>query len=103
MDQPRRTCALRRQKATEHDEPVLISTDSSTEEGESLEQCLTRKAAGKHPVSEGPSQKKKAFGPLRTGGALIIHEEESGPKGCRGMTGLIDVEEETEEQPLVHK
>jgi hypothetical protein len=37
---------------------------------------MTRKAAGKHPAPEGPSQKKKSTDSLGTGGPLIIDDEE---------------------------
>jgi hypothetical protein len=36
---------------------------------------VTRKAAGKHPALEGPSQKRKFVDPLGTGGPLIIDDE----------------------------
>jgi hypothetical protein len=41
---------------------------------------MTRKAAGKHPALEGPSQKRKSTDPLGTGGPLIIDNEESNQK-----------------------
>jgi hypothetical protein len=41
---------------------------------------MTRKAAGKRPAIEGPSQKRKSTDPLGTGGPLIIDDEESNQK-----------------------
>jgi hypothetical protein len=41
---------------------------------------MTRKAAGKRPAPEGPSQKRKSIDPLGTGGPLIINDKESGQK-----------------------
>jgi hypothetical protein len=41
---------------------------------------VTRKAAGKRPAPEGPSQKRKSTDPLGTGGPLIIADEESSQK-----------------------
>jgi hypothetical protein len=38
---------------------------------------VTRKAAGKCPAVEGPSQRRKSTDPLGTGGPLIIINEES--------------------------
>jgi hypothetical protein len=41
---------------------------------------VMRKAAGKRPAAEGPSQKRKSTDPLGTGGPLIIDDEESSQK-----------------------
>jgi hypothetical protein len=41
---------------------------------------MTRKAAGKCPAPEGPSQKRKSTDPLGMGGPLIIDDEESSRK-----------------------
>jgi hypothetical protein len=55
MDRPRQTRVRRWWKATEHAEPILVSSDSSTEEGENPEPRLTRHEIGKRPALEGPS------------------------------------------------
>lgn len=80
VDQPRRNRAPRREEATDPIEDVSISSDSSADDGESLANCLPRMAAGKHPMAEGPSQKKKVTGPLCTGGSLVIHDVEENRK-----------------------
>jgi hypothetical protein len=61
---------------------------------------MIRKAAGKRPAPEGPSQKRKSMNPLGTGGPLIIDDEDSSRKQCRVMASLTDDEEDEYEVPL---
>jgi hypothetical protein len=41
---------------------------------------VIRKVDGKHPIAEGPSQKRKSTNPLGMGVPLIINDEESSRK-----------------------
>jgi hypothetical protein len=57
-----------------------VSTNDWLASVDTREPQMTRKAAGKRPAPEGPSQKRKSIDPLGTGGPLIIDDKESGQK-----------------------
>jgi hypothetical protein len=57
-----------------------VPTDDWLVGVDAREPRVMRKAAGKRPVAEGPSQKRKSTNPLGTGGPLIIDNKESNQK-----------------------
>jgi hypothetical protein len=64
---------------------------------------MTRKATGKRPALEGPSQKRKSVDPLGRGGPLIIDDDDISWKRHRVVAGLIDNKKDEDEIPLARR